>query len=326
MYEEVAPSIFRVEIPLPNNPLRSLNSYFIKGHKRTLIVDTGFNIPECKKAMMTALDELDINLDETDFFLTHNHADHSGLVADLTQGNTSSQIYCSKIDAELINQTITAEFWQETNKNYSLYGFPQEYLKEALAMNPAKNYCVPHALDFTFVNEGTVIEVDPYRFVCVFTPGHTPGHMCLYEPAKKLFFSGDHILARITPNITPWPEFANPLAKYHESLCKVDKLDIDLILPGHRHTIKNHKTRIKELIEHHKKRLEEIMVILNNSPQSAYQVATKMTWSLSYHNWDDFPLPQKWFASGEAASHLEYLVKNGKLRKQLKDEVYLFSI
>jgi len=324
LIEEVAPNIFKVEIPLPHNPLRFLNSYFIKGSKRTLIVDTGFNMPECKEAMHNALDELDIDLHETDFFITHIHADHSGLVAELTNGAPSAKVYCNKIDAVLINEGILLEYWHKVGELFRVYGFPQELLDDALIKHPAKNYCIERVVDFTFVDDGCRIGIDPYNFVCIATPGHSPGHMCLYEPEKKIFLAGDHILAKITPNITQWTEIPDTLAQYFKSLDRVYDMDINLLLPGHRQIIRDHRQRINELRQHHDVRLQEILNILDDGPQSAYQVAAKMTWSLSYKRWDDFPMPQKWFANGEAASHLEYLTQIGKLHIETKDGVYLF--
>ena len=48
----------RLEIPLPNSPLKSLNSYVVTGADRNLVVDTGLNRPECLKAMQDGLAEL----------------------------------------------------------------------------------------------------------------------------------------------------------------------------------------------------------------------------------------------------------------------------
>lgn len=62
MMEEIRPGLFRVEIPLPENALRALNSYLIKGNSRNLIIDTGFNREECFQAMQNSLHKLSIDL------------------------------------------------------------------------------------------------------------------------------------------------------------------------------------------------------------------------------------------------------------------------
>ncbi len=42
MPREVMRNIYRIPVPLPNNPLRELNCYLIRGKDRSLLIDTGF--------------------------------------------------------------------------------------------------------------------------------------------------------------------------------------------------------------------------------------------------------------------------------------------
>jgi glyoxylase-like metal-dependent hydrolase (beta-lactamase superfamily II) len=142
------------------------------------------------------------------------------------------------------------------------------------------------------------------------------GHICLYESDKKILISGDHILIDITPNIQCWSDDQNPLKSYLESLDKVYQLEVDLALPGHRRLIKNHKQRIEELKNHHNNRLDEVLSILAQAPMSAYQIASLMTWDIVCESWDQFPVAQKWFATGEALSHLKYLEEEGKVLRR----------
>lgn len=118
-----------------------------------------------------------------------------------------------------------------------------------------------------------------YRLSCIETPGHTKGHLCLYEPEKKLLFAGDLILSGITPNISLWSHRENPLKDYLASLEKVSQLDISLALPGHRSTISNCRQRIEELKSHYRKRASEVLEIVGKEELDAYQVATRMTWN-----------------------------------------------
>jgi glyoxylase-like metal-dependent hydrolase (beta-lactamase superfamily II) len=318
MIEEIMPELFKIQIPLPNNPLKNLNSYLIKGEGRNLLIDTGFNHEECRKVMVSALQELDVCMEETDIFITHLHADHSGLVASLMTENSTA--YMSKIDANLINRSLTQWEWDKKGRFFRSYGFPEEELVMAEKSNPAKIYLPSGDITFTFVDEGETIQVGRYSFTCIATPGHSPGHMCLYERDKKVLISGDHILDEITPNITIWVETTNPLALYLESLEKVGRLEIDIVLPAHRKLIDDCYGRIEELKKHHQERLMEILTIINSGEMmTAYEIAAKMSWSLSYKSWDEYPPAQKWFAMGEAIAHLEYLAENNSLKKIERD-------
>ena len=320
MIEEVLPGIFCLQVPLPRNPLRALNAYLIKGQDRHLLIDTGFDWPECKKALLNGLNSLGVTLSQVDFFITHVHGDHSGLVCDLLTGD--SKVYASETDAQILRKTTTKEYWQEIDAFFEMNGFPRNKSKNQGSR--IKGYISGSEMDITYLREGQLLEIGPYRLRCIMTPGHTPGHVCLYEPDKKFFISGDHILGDISPNITAWPEMEDALGSYLDSLEKVEKMDITLILPGHRSLIHHHRQRITELRKHHETRLQEVRDILKKGAMSAYQVASFMSWDLSYESWEDFPMFQRWFATGEAVAHLEHLLHLKQVQVD-KGEVLLFS-
>ena len=58
MIEQINNDIFRVEIPLPNTPLKTVNNYYIKGKKQSLWIDTAFNHPAYKKCNFTTTSQL----------------------------------------------------------------------------------------------------------------------------------------------------------------------------------------------------------------------------------------------------------------------------
>ncbi len=318
MVEEVAPSIFRLEIPLPRNPLKYLNSYLIKGQERNMLIDTGFNRVECRNAMFEGLKALGVNMEETDIFVTHVHADHSGLVPTLV--TDSSTVYCSEKDAPIINYCVTnngsgSGFLKEMYKLLLSHAFPLHELDKAIKGHPARKYNMGREQVFKTVKENDTLQVGDYIFKCVETPGHSPGHMCLYDKNKNILISGDHILDPITPviKITKWA--SDPLRDYLKSLEKIDRLDVGFVLPAHRLLINNAHKRICELKQHHEARLNEVLNILDNSKMTSYEVASKMTWDIKYDSWEHYPATQKYFAVTEAISHLIYLCNKNMVRE-----------
>lgn len=150
--------------------------------------------------------------------------------------------------------------------------------------------------------------------------------MCLYEPGSGILVSGDHILGDITPNITMFYKgLPDPLGRYLDSLDKIDRMDVSLVLPGRRRTIGDVHKRVAELKQHHENRLNEVLNVLNNGGMSAYQVAGQITWDLTYASWEQFPMEQKWFATGEAVSHLEHLRQINKVRRFKNEGILLFE-
>jgi glyoxylase-like metal-dependent hydrolase (beta-lactamase superfamily II) len=302
MIEEILPDIYKLEIPLPGNPLKAINSYVIRDSARSLIIDTGLNRKECMDAMQAGLHKLDVKLRETDFFITHLHADHFALVSSLV--TNTSRVYFNQPDAQ---RHARGGVWDEMVAAARVHGFPERELQSALRNHPGYRYGARLDMPLSMVHQGDTIEIRHYRFLCIETPGHTRGHMCLFEPNKRILFSGDHILGDITPNIQSWSDDWNPLREYLLSLDKVYELDVEVVLPGHRSILKNCRQRIRQLKRHHRKRAEEVLSILEKGGKNAFQVASQMSWDIICESWDLFPISQKWFATGEAIAHLIYL-------------------
>jgi glyoxylase-like metal-dependent hydrolase (beta-lactamase superfamily II) len=322
MFEEILPSLYRIKVPLPGSPLKATNSYAIKGAERSLIIDTGWNREDCLAALVSGLKECGVNFKKADFFITHMHADHSGLVSALA--GEEARIYFGWADAAIMKSTAPGH-WEEQTDFARRCGFPGDELEKALGGHPGRRYNPGTSLNLSVAKEGDTISIRDYLFQCIETPGHTEGHVCLYEPNKKIFLCGDHILVNITPNITLNSEERNPLKEYLMSLDKVYDLDVELVLPGHRSIFRNHKKRIRELKQHHQTRLNEVISILRNGKQNVFQIASQMTWDISYRSWDLFPPSQKWFAFGEAMAHLKYLEEEGKVRRETTKQKIVFA-
>ncbi|HET58447.1 MAG TPA: MBL fold metallo-hydrolase [Deltaproteobacteria bacterium] len=320
MVETIMENLYRIEVPLPNSPLKELNSYVIKGDKRNLVIDTGFNRETCFKAMTEGLSFLNIDLSKTDFFITHMHADHAGLVARLA--TDTSTIYFSKIDSRVYR---SEDNWRLMLDYAGINGFPAGELADALKNHPGLKYSPRDLPEFTLVHDGDVITVGDFRLQCLWTPGHTQGHICLFDEGKRLLFSGDHVLYDITPHIESWAYQINSLRDYMTSLDRVYDLPVDLVLPGHRSLFSDLKGRIDELKEHHRHRAGEVLTVMDGRAMAAYEIAAGMTWDIDCEQWEDFPIAQKWFATGETIAHLRYLESEGKINRNAEGAVVTFS-
>ena len=324
MIEEILPDLYRIEIPLPRSPLKSLNSYLIKGEERFLIIDTGMNRQECMHEMLSCLERLRVDLNKTDIFVTHLHSDHLGLAANLA--SDTSKVYFNELEASIVGSESSQEHWRDLDAIYKSHGFPAGELEKAMKSHPGIIYSPKRHIDFSIVKEDDIIDIGDYSFKCIETPGHSPGHMCLYEPDKKVLISGDHILFDITPNIAFWPEMDNPLKEYLASLDKTYALDADLVLPGHRNIWNNHRIRTTELQAHHQARLNEVLFALEDGEKTAFQIAPYISWDITYSSWELFPPPQKWFAVGETIAHVRYLEENKMIRGRTKEQKVVFSL
>jgi len=324
MIEEIASGFYRVEIPLPDTLLKSVNSYVIRDGERNLIIDTGMYNDECFNAIQAALKKLDVDLTKTDFFITHAHGDHIGLVTRLI--HTGSIVYINELDAQIISKIKSGVILSEIRALLQMSGFPEKDPEKILPPRIKDEFRPRDTLPFKFVEDEDIIERGAYRFMCVRTPGHSKGHVCLYEPDKKFIIAGDHLLKDITPGIQARIDGENPLKEYLSSLDKVYALDIDRVLPGHRTTFENCKTRIEEIKEHHHQRNNEVLAILQEGSRNIYEVASQMTWNVDCDSWDSFPVVQSFFATGETFAHLRYLEEEGAVTRKTEGQIALYQL
>ncbi|MBI4285055.1 MAG: MBL fold metallo-hydrolase [Chloroflexi bacterium] len=324
MIEEMLPGFYRVEVPLPKNPLKFLNSYMVRGPERDLIIDTGMNRPECLEAMTEAIKALNIDLSKTDFFISHMHSDHIGLVGTLPA--KSARVYFNGPESVHV---VTPEYWEFSGpiRDFARqHGFPEDELTRALGNHPGLKYKASAYPDFHILKDGDRLTVGEYQFDCIETPGHTKGHICLYQPDHKVCLTGDHILGDITPNIlSRFNDTQDSLADYLRSLDKVYPLEVKLVVPGHRSTFTNFRGRIDELKHHHEVRANEALSIVSLGNLDAYQVAARMTWDMP-GPWEQFPSFQKWFAFGEALAHIQYLEKKGQVRRTANGQIVHYAL
>lgn len=325
MIHEILSNIFSIDVPLPNNPLKILNSYFIRGAESSLLIDTGFKMPECREALTEGLRMLGADLSKTDIFVTHLHADHSGLAPELIQ--KGRKIYISNPDCEALDTYRLKEYWENFDKIYAREGFPLEILKELEFKNPARAFAPTQCNQYFTVKDGDLLEYGGYTLRCIDASGHTPGQLCLYEPDNKLMFLGDHVLFDITPNIVSWARMENALKVYLDNLLKFKEFDIALPLPGHRSAGRSLSERIDEIILHHHQRLDETLGIVEAfGGQTSYQIAGQMSWRIRAKSWEDFPSAQKWFAVGETMAHLIFLREEGILRQEFINGVNIYFL
>jgi len=324
--KEICKNIFLKELPLPNSPLKYLNFYIIKGKEKSMIIDTGFNREDTKEEIVKTFEELELKPESTILFLTHLHSDHTGLASFLEEMGLT--IYISKLDGDLLNNSMekSEQMWQNVIHNAILQGLEEEQLD--IEEHPGYKFRPTARINYTPAIPGEYIQIGDYNFEIIDLKGHTPGLVGLYERRHQLLFCGDHILGKITPNITFWGfQYGDMLGTYLKSLNLVYNMDIKHLFSSHRFLVDDHRKRIKELYNHHAERLDEVRQALNKSGKSTVRtVAKQLHWDIKSKNWDDFPKSQKWFAVGEAHAHLEHLRALGEVIVEEKNGVLYYSI
>ena len=327
--KEVFPGLFQLRIPLPIPALKHLNAYLIRGKDQIVLIDTGMASDKAFKELSRQLAQIGVKPENlTEILVTHFHIDHVGLVPRLRKLSGARLVVSAKTAeaVQLVRQTHES-YWEDLTNTYKEVGAPTELVEQMLKATPGYLYQAIYeelARPSRTLEDGEKISIGEYGFKTVWTPGHSPGHICLYEPKRRLLMAGDHLLPTITPHVTQWGEESNALNDYLDSLEKIKKLNVGVVLPAHEELFKNHRKRIDELQKHHRLRVTEILLEIQRQGLTAYQIASRIHWDIEYASWDQFPLFQKFLAVGETLAHLKFLEGQGQVKKSKRTETIFY--
>lgn len=325
--KQLHPNIYRLTLNLANNPLKDVHSYIIKGNDSSLLIDTGFNNAETKLEILTALDQLEIELKTLQVFITHIHADHAGLAGYFfSQG---CEVFASLEDAELMIDLAKKNYHASMRSHITLLDLDRYHIQDTIL--PYSLFSFEEDMRFTILKEGDSLIVGDYQLTVIDLSGHSPGMIGLYEMHQEFFFTADHILDQISPNIAYWGNDFPALNIFLKNLEKIIPFKVKKIFPSHRNSMSDHPRRALELIDHHHERLKEVLKVCKEHQKiypriSASHVASLIKWNFRAPSWDDFPDPQKYFATHEAMAHLEYLYHEQKLHKEIIENIAYYSI
>ncbi len=309
--------VHKIRVPLQGSPLGWVNAYVLRSDEGFVLVDCGWDTPDALAALRRGLDDIGVRLEDLrTLVVTHNHPDHYGLAGRLVQ-LARCGLVMHRLDAVHIESRYAAfrALEAEMERWLRIHGVPEDAIMPFVRASEEILDRVNVAAPDQEVTGGERIAAGPLEWEVVWTPGHSAGHICLYERTRKLFLSGDHILNPITPAVGLHAEsMGNPLADYTSSLRELKDFDVELVLPAHGDEFYGFRERIDELLAHHEERLQEILGILRGGPRTAYEIASGMTWNVE-GRWDELPGFQRRLATTEAIAHLELLHARGGVRR-----------
>ena len=285
----MADGVFQFKVPMPASPIRPGGRerftlvYAIETSDGWVMVDTGMDSEEGFQALQEQI--LEAGLAPRDFSLivmTHGHIDHFGLAA----------------RAQLLTRARLAIHRADATNPYVLAFDPKTAPPVADVLLEGGEELVPHSGLWT-----------------IWTPGHTPGHVCIHDRERKLLFSGDHVLPVTTPNVSRYPSDAgNPLRDFIDAHLALAKLDVTMVHPAHEHSFVDLRGRIDEIIAHHDQRAEEILAAAAGGPRTVEEIAARIAWRVG--TWDEMRPETRTMAAWETAAHLHFLVEDGRLFKE----------
>jgi glyoxylase-like metal-dependent hydrolase (beta-lactamase superfamily II) len=320
---ELPSGIYQLKLAFPKNPLGAgsalgyVLAYLVEIEGGFVLIDTGWNDEGTLNSLTEQLRTIGVGFDDIRYVLvTHHHLDHMGLAAEVRERSGgrlamhSLEMPGTIKDYYMSLSSTPSDWFRDWLRSH---GMPQADLD---ALPPAQSgidrFLPPTSVDIV-INGGESRHDGLVDLEVVWTPGHSPGHICVYDRRRKVLFAGDHLLPRITPHISLQPHVqGNPLGDYLNSLRALQKLEVSLVLPAHEHAFTNLDERISELLEHHHGRLNEILGSLGGGPKVAYEVSADVTWDVG--SWSEMSPWLKQMSLFETLAHLEHLQVEGKVQ------------
>ena len=308
--------MYQLKVPIPNNPIGYVLPYLIPGDDGYTLVDSGWNTPEAFAALEAELKEVGVSFEQIKRLLvTHVHPDHYGLAGKIKEV-CGAEVIVHQRERDFIRSRYRQPGQLlERMANWLIEnGVPKDEMPDMQQSSmPARAFVVPVDPD-TVLWGGETLDFGIYRFEVYWTPGHSPGHICFYERAQRVLLTGDHVLPSVTPNVSLHPQQqGNPLGDYLASLERLIPLEVEEVLPAHEYSFPDLQGRLREIVEHHDTRLDEMLAIVGDDGATAYDVASGIIWTTgtfqSFSHWT------RRAAISETLAHLEYMVYQGRLHQ-----------
>ncbi len=296
--------IRRLTFPLPLG-IDHVHCYLLPGSDGWTLVDTGLGLPDAAERWEPVLAELDAPV--VRIVVTHFHPDHAGGGED-AQALTGARAYQGARDYEQCEGVWGRADWSERLADYlGAHGLPEPLADELRQESRLFAPFIRFARDPERLHEGD--EVDGWQVLEL--PGHADGHICLLRDG--VLVAGDHLLQKITPTVGLYPDSRpDPLGDYLASLERTIELAPRLALPGHHGVVADPAGRAREIVEHHRRRLDETVAALDSEPRSAYEVSLALFGAA-------LDASGRRFALAETLAHLERLVLEGRARREGDD-------
>jgi glyoxylase-like metal-dependent hydrolase (beta-lactamase superfamily II) len=306
---EVAAGVFELRLPIPFED-GLVNVFLFPDGAEADLLDCGMNAEESVNAIHTAIAQVGARRLRR-LVVTHIHPDHYGAAGTFAGGPGLADLYIHRLEVPLVHpRYVELEHLVEEVKKYLLVnGVPADEAEVLSNSQRALSQVVKTAEPSVQLDGAETIELGTRRLRVEWTPGHSPGHICLYEASDGLLFAGDHILPELSPNIGLHPQSTpDPLHEYLEGLRRMAGLEPRRVLPAHGRPFTNIAGRVDVLVSHHQRRLTQILGILGREEKSAWNVALDL--------WGERDnLYEKRLALQEGLAHLQALAVEGSVSK-----------
>jgi len=319
---EVAPGIYRIPLPLPNDGLRAVNVYALTDGDDLMLIDSGWAIADARDVLDRGLDALGASAgDVRRILVTHVHRDHYTQAVYLRREfGTPVSLGAGERESLQISMNPDRAPLQNQLGYLRLLGAGDLADRMAKLQGPRDPYKTGWETPDDWLRDSEKIEHGGRTLDVVATPGHTRGHVVFHDTGSRLLFAGDHVLPTITPSIGFEPVLSDdPLGAFLGSLALMRSRPDARLLPAHGPVTGSTHARVDELIAHHGARLDETEAAIRGGAQTAPEAAAVLRWTRRGRELADLDPFNQMLAISETAAHLQLLAAQGRVIRHEAD-------
>lgn len=331
------PRLHQLLLPTPFD-VGSVQVYVFAEEPVTLI-DTGVRSPESRAALAAGLDELGLGLEDIErVVLTHHHQDHLGQVASIRRAGADLELWVHEAEAPMIEH-YSAERDENLEDNQRLFrehGVPEDLLARQAErvtgrMRRAASLCEPASVD-RMLREGDRVPFKDFELEVLHAPGHTAGHLLLYEERSGTLLTGDHIMGDAVPYTVTYyldapPDPSDPLSRrprfrglveYMRSLRSLRRQSFSTILPAHGGVITRPARAVEDALLFYEVRIQRLERGLRTLDAMGEHVTGWELWSALFPKAD--PVSEMRTRMLMVIGALDVLEQSGVCRTERRDD------
>jgi glyoxylase-like metal-dependent hydrolase (beta-lactamase superfamily II) len=306
---QIGDRIVQIRLPMTGNPMRYINGYLLEDDDGLTLIDCGWKADDVLAALEEGLALCGHTVrDVRRLLITHFHFDHYGLAGTL-------------IGAGVPELGMHERDWAFLRARRERRGDDDSIVNAWLERNglPVQPEDDDDSWDrFDYVEPTRMVEDGEHigRLRAMFTPGHSPGHLCFVDTVSGRTFTGDHVLDPVTPHVGMWHDASrDAMGEYVASLRTVGALETTGALPAHGEAFPDLARRVDELLAHEATRETDVLHALDDGPKTATEVAGALRWRRRGDRFDQLHPEHQQFAVAETLAHLEHLRRRNEVTR-----------
>lgn len=315
--ERIIPGIWRLRIPLPWPGVPHVNAFALSAGDDIVLIDTGTAVDGNPEQLEFALSQMGRRLEDVSLVVcTHAHIDHYGSVKPVVEAS-GAPLWIHPAWGHIRGLKENPQLGREEIARQS--GVPPAVYERYEAERGEESWLAGIVEPDLELLPGVTVDTDLGKWEVHETPGHAPSHVVLHQPERRLLISGDHLLGRVSV-FFDYGHTPDPVGEFLDSLKKVEKLDVGLVIAGHGRPFRDPVAKVVATRAVVNDGLTRARAALAHGPASAFDLLVRVA---GRENVNSTTAP---FALQVALAYLDHLKIRGEARSEEGEDGPIWSL